>query len=459
MPTETLLQLLDALVLEKTGESLSHLQKTIIKGSLEGQTYSDIADETYLSEGHISDKGSELWKLLSDLLGVDISKKTVRGILEKGDFYNNIGRNFVVKDFLALNNVHICPDTPNSNQTPPQPEEHPIQTYLDLGNLPDNLNFYGRTEELNTLEKWMIENRCHLIMILGLKGMGKTTLSRQLIEQIKPHFDYLIYRSLYFSPSLDKLITQLLTIFPKSVTTPTDIEDKITCLLNYFKQYRCLIILDDWHQLFQPNKLAGNYKQGYKYYRLFLKEISKQSSQSCVVLNSQEACPKMTLLTQKNPSVRSYILSGLGEASKVILRDYHLLDEDQWDILIEHYQGHPQWLEMTSSLIQELFQGSVAQFSSYSSLILANPIKDDLDELFQRLNEQEKTIITAFYKENEPLFLEQLSNKLSYPPSDILNAIDSLKRRIVLDLEQQNKKTLVLINPILKEYIASLNEW
>jgi hypothetical protein len=140
MPVETVLQLLDELVLNKTGEHLNYIQKAIIKGSLEGQTYSDIAEESHLSEGHIGDKGSELWKLLSDVLGVDISKSTARAILENSNFYNNIGRDFVGRDFLALNNVHICTDNTNSKKATPQPKKPPNSTPSRLrkraGNFP-----------------------------------------------------------------------------------------------------------------------------------------------------------------------------------------------------------------------------------------------------------------------------------------------------------------------------------
>lgn len=447
MPVETVLQLLDELVLNKTGEHLSHTQKTILKSSLEGKTYSDIANESYLSEGHIGDKGSELWKLLSDVLGVEISKKTAKSILGNRDFYNNIGR-----DFVALNNVHICTDNTNSKQTTPQPEQ--TQPYLDLGTAPDISHFYGRTEELNTLEKWLISDRCRLIAILGVNGIGKTALFRQLIEQIQTHFDYIIYRSLYWSPTLDKLLTQLLQIFPKSENIPEDTEDKISLLLNYFRQYRCLIILDDLHQLFKPEQLSGHYKTSYENYYLFFNLIGKQCHQSVVILSSQEKPQEIALLEKKNTFIRSLILSSLGSAAKEILKNYKLLDEENWDTLIDNYQGNPDWLEITAAMIQDLFRGSVAEFLAYSPLTLADSLKDKLDEQFQRLAELEKEVMAILAKDNSPISLGHLFNRLSVSPSELLNVIDSLKRRILLELKQQNQETILLVNPVLKAMIS-----
>lgn len=449
MSVTKVLQLLDDLVLDKTGERLSHIQKTIIKGSLEGQTYSDIADESYLSEGHIGDKGSELWKLLSQVLGVDISKPTARGILENISFYNVSSEG----DFLALNNLHICTNNPKPQETNSPPEIIPTQPYLDLGNAPEISRFYGRIEELKTLEKWIIGDRCRLITVLGLKGMGKTALSIQLIQEIKHHFDYIIYRSLYFSPPLNKLLTKLLKIFPKSANTPEDIEDKIACLLNYFRQYRCLIILDDWYQIFQPEHLAGRYKNGYEDYHLFLEKIGQKNHQSILILNSQETSSEIVLLTKTNPSIRSLTLSSLGSAAQEILKDYQLLDVDKWNILIKNYQGNPEWLQMIAIIIQEFFRGSVADFLAMNPLILTESLKNRFDEEYQRLTQSEKELIVLIAQENDPIELTKLLNKQSASISDLLIVIDSLKRRNLVELKTENKETTLFINPLLKEYI------
>ncbi|MGD1713644.1 NB-ARC domain-containing protein [Dapis sp. BLCC M172] len=452
MSFATVLQLLDDLVLSKTGENLSHIQKTIIKGSLEGKTYSDIAHESYLTEGHIGDKGSELWKLLSEVLGVDIHKPTARGILENIQFSNISSEG----DFLALNNLHICTDHPNSKEANSPPEIIPTQPYLDLGTAPEILRFYGRIEELNTLEKWIVGDRCRLITLLGLKGSGKTALSIQLIQQIKHHFDYIIYRSLYFSPPLDKLLTKLLQIFPKSAKIPEDTEDKISCILNYFRQYRCLVILDDWYQIFKPEHLAGRYKNGYEDYHLFLEKVGQKNHQSILLLNSQETSSEIAVLTKTNPFIRSLTLSSLGNSAKEILKDYQLLDVDKWDILIENYQGNPEWLQIIAVMIQEFFRGSFTQFLAMNPLILTESLKNIFDKKFQRLTQSEKELIFLIAQESNPIYLTKLLDKQSVSIPDLLMVIDSLKRRILLELKPKNQETILFINPLLKEYINQL---
>src|SRR5690349_4111593 len=50
----------------------------------------------------------------------------------------------------------------------------------DWGEAPDVPVFFGRVKELLSLERWVIEERCRLVAIVGMKGIGKTKLSVRL---------------------------------------------------------------------------------------------------------------------------------------------------------------------------------------------------------------------------------------------------------------------------------------
>ncbi len=91
---------------------------------------------------------------------------------------------------------------------------------------------------------------------------------------------------------------------------------------------------------------------------------------------------------------------------------------------------------------------------TYYPLSLACSIEDKLNEQLQRLSEKEKELMILLAKENAPVFLKNLLNNLSFSPSDLLNIIDSLKRRIMLELKPQNQETILLINPILKAMLS-----
>jgi hypothetical protein len=136
-----------------------------------------------------------------------------------------------------------------------------------------------------------------------------------------------------------------------------------------------------------------------------------------------------------------------------------------WDTLIEKYQSHPLWLEMTATMIQELFTSKVTEFLAYPSLILSNAIASQLSRLWIRLSESEKEVMNYLAKQEDAVTLNQILQEISHPPTELLKAIQSLKRRCLLENVpnlvgathgKNYRSALLTIHPIFKHYLLSL---
>src|SRR2546426_7592428 len=47
--------------------------------------------------------------------------------------------------------------------------------------------FYGREQELATLTKWVLQERCQVVSVLGMGGIGKSALAVSLMHQVAAH--------------------------------------------------------------------------------------------------------------------------------------------------------------------------------------------------------------------------------------------------------------------------------
>ncbi|MEZ2238199.1 ATP-binding protein [Microcoleus sp.] len=457
MELKEVLRFADEKVFSKTGKHLDDLQEAILKETLQGRKYATkVAQDRNCTEGYVRVAASELWKILSDVFGEEVSKGNVRAILERAKFYNSyssaIGENYGTVN----NNLNVCKERARSPTEPQNPQQTPKQLHIDLGDAPEIFTFFDRTSELSTLENWITQDRTRLIALLGISGIGKTTLSLRLIDGIKTQFDYVIYRSLRFSPTLDATLTNLLQIFSQPSEIPQNIETKISQILDYLRKYRCLIVLDDVQMLFS-GQLAGQYKTGYEDYPLFFKLIADVCHQSCLILNSWEKPRDIARLSKDDRPVRCFVLGSLGVAAKEILKSQKLSDEETWSTLIDIYQGNPLWLELTATLIRELFGGRVAEFLQCEMPILDEGLQFQLSQPFGRLTAAELAVMVHLANQPEPVAMSQCFNKIPFSPSEIVNAVRSLGSRFLLDVVEEEKIILLSLNPVLKQYVISMS--
>jgi len=469
------LKLADDLVFVQTGKRLDYVQEAILRGTLKKRTYTQIAKEVYSSSSHVRNVGSELWKILSEGLGENITKASLKPILENGKFYNYqsaIVENITGETVTVNNKLNICSQkSSESRESPATPQNPPPiakQPRIDLGDAPEILTFYdslrdsfaSRTSQLTTLENWILASRTRLISILGLSGIGKTALTLQLIPQIHHQFDYIIWRSLRNSPPLSALETDLIQSCRGGapVPAPSVSEERATTgglpLLEYLRSYRCLIVLDDVQTIFSSGQLAGNYKPGYENYGTFFKQIAESSHNSCLILLSWEKPREIAALEGEHKNCQTLQLNGLGESAREIFREKGLLESENWSELIELYRGNPLWLNIVATIIQDLFDGKISAFLSYDSLVLGD-LEYLLHQHFQRLSEPETQVMSWLANQTAAVEISHKPRNLELSPSEFLKALESLRRRLLIEKVQKGDCTLFSVQRAIAEYVKT----
>ncbi|MFM6205595.1 NB-ARC domain-containing protein, partial [Planktothrix sp.] len=430
------------------------LQKAVLRGVWDGQKYSEIAEECYRTEAYVRNLASELWKMFSRILGENINKSNIRSSLERSQsaYFLNYKN-----DSVNISNVNICDNDLSSIIPKEQSPSNPKQQQVDLSTAPDLNKIYDRTDELKTLKNWIIQENCRLVSIIGLSGIGKTTLTRHLIQTLQPQFEAIIWHSLCTYPTLEITLKNLLLFFSNQSLTelPASLHEQLSLLIEYLRTKHCLIILDDVQTLLNQGTLAGQYHPDFKNYSLLFKLIAETPHQSCLILNSWELPQDIVTLTDDNAPIRCLKLPGLGSAAKEILHEKRLTDEEQWEVLINTYQGNPLWLKIVATMIQDIFRGRVAEFLKYDNLCLGKEVTEILKQHFERLSEIEKTLILTLSQEKQPLAIAKLIETSQLPARDVFNAILSLERRCLIDAEDQEQETCFKVLPIFRQSVLS----
>ena len=266
MNFEQAMEVANTAVFAHIGRPLSQVETAILTGAWQSQTYEQIAEVAGYSVSYLTrDVGPKLWKLLSKALGESVSKTNFRAALErqwrssvnedqgdkesKGEGEQGRGGEFLLFNPGQRTNFHPCPPASSHPLTPglrPAPLTSP-QARCDWGEAVDVSLFCGRASELATLEQWIQVDRCRLVALLGMVGVGKTSLAVKLAQQIQGEFDFVIWRSLLHTPPVETLLGDLVSFVSDQPEKEADIGQLIQCLRNS----RCLAGL---RQISRPNK-------------------------------------------------------------------------------------------------------------------------------------------------------------------------------------------------------------
>ncbi len=313
---------------------------------------------------------------------------------------------------------------------------------VDWGDALDVPTFYGREGELALLLQWVVEERCRVVSVLGMGGIGKSALSVSLMYRLAEHFEVVIWRSLRDAPSCEALLDaclQVLATQPLSLV-PADFERRLSLLLEHMRTSRVLLVLDNLEALLEEGEVRGHLRPGYEDYVRLLRRVGETAHQSCLLLTSREKPAELLPLEGSRSPVRTLRLAGLdaGAGARLLAEEDVAGTAAQRERLVEAYRGNPLALKIVAQTISDLFGGEIAPFLEQGEVVFGG-VRQLLDEQFERLSALEQSVLLWLAILREPVRLEQLLAVLGTPrsPVQMLEAVDGLRRRSLIERGQR----------------------
>ncbi len=352
--------------------------------------------------------------------------------------------------FSAFNLTLTTNDYVKPTSATPIQKESVTPLQQDWGEAIDVSIFYGRTEELATLETWIQTDHCRLIAVLGMGGIGKTALAVKIAQQLQEQFEYVIWRSLRNAPPLETLLGELISFLSAGKETKAEIKILLQCL----RSSRSLVILDNVETILRSGDRAGQYRVYYENYSQLFRLIGETAHSSCLILTSREKPAEVAATEGMELSVRSLQLQGSLSAAKALLQAKGISgSEAQQQKLCDRYSCNPLALKIVATSINDLFIGDIGAFLDRDVTVF-NSIQRLLYQQFERLSPLEKTIMYWLAINREWTTIAELSEDIvpAVAKGKLLEALESLIWRSLIE-RQEGSYTQ---QPVVMEYVTEL---
>ena len=440
MDLDELLRFVDEVVFSTAKRHLRDVELLILKGSWQSQNYEEIAEAYGYADKYLKqDVGFKLWHLLSEVFGERVSKTNFRSTLERH------------WQRWKLTQAADQPSVLSSR----------VAWRSDVAAAIDVSRFYGRAAELAVLQQQMGEQNCRVMALVGMSGVGKTALAAKFVQQMEKTtssaLEGVIWRSLRHAPPITEMVTELLQFVSNSValTEESSFDQQISHLLRHLRQQRYLLVLDDWESLLQEGELAGHCMKEHGGYSRLLQRLAEESHKSCLLVISRELPIELATMTGED-ALSVLKLKGLPvpDAEALLIAKGLVSNQPGLTELIQLHRGNPAALKIAGTTIQELFEGDITQFLAQTSLALGDILLNRLDQQFERLSDIEKRLMYQLGGAGEAVSMTALKEDAIGSRSELLSALESLRRRSLLERHTELGEIWFSLEPVVLKYVT-----
>jgi len=361
----------------------TNLYKAVLEGFWDGITYPDMVNKIKeanpkrkkVSKGYLESIGSQILSSLRKALDDQtINKTNVQTAIKKA----------IQKNYCEQQNP-----TEQQNLT----NQPPHLTYYDIQEVPPIIShFIERETELEDLKK-LINNNTQLIALLGMSGLGKSTLAVKLMETMENEFECVIWKRLTNDRPFANVLTSMI-----ERGIPLGAGQGVSQLMELLQNHRCLLILDDLESIMREDS-SGDFSEEYREYGDLLKQVGTRRHQSCLLIISCDIPNSIKELLEK-PSVYTYKVPGFQvEEIKQFLRTIEVNlsgSDDEWTRFRDYVGGNPSLVKLTASMIRTLRSKDLSHFfNEIDKYGIENPnVTNKLEPQFRKfLLDEEKEIV------------------------------------------------------------------
>ncbi|GAX36139.1 tetratricopeptide repeat protein [Nodularia sp. NIES-3585] len=409
-------------------QPLNDCPMAVLRGSLQGDSYSAIAKSYKFDKDYTKTVGSDLWKKLSAALGVKVTKNNLRSVIER----------------------HLPPEQ---------------QQIFNAENLPrcndEIIYIVGRDEAISDINT-LVSQRHKIILIQAAGGVGKSTLAKEYLNT--QGFELVLQLEMAKDKENITAVESVVEEWLKQ-----DFQEEpgrefgitLTRLRRQLQTRKVGILIDNLEPALDKQ---GRFIEKHSLYVELFRVLADSSVQSVTLITSRER-----LSDERVNGICPYPLSVLDvTAWEEFFTSFKIkTDADTLSAMHKVYGGNAKAMDILLGVMRTDFDGDMAAYWQENSTLVETELKNLVDSQFNRL----QTLDTEAYKllcrlgcfryQDVPRVSSDALLALLWdvPEDKQRRIIKSLRNRCVVEFE----KGEYWLHPIIREQgierLKSSGEW